>query len=88
MRHALPFAGVVAAFGISPLAAHDFYPAHCCGGKDCKQVSCELIIHKDNGYEYTPTHNNFNSALPSLDGYCHVCIANTISRCLFLGGAS
>jgi len=78
-------ASVKMTFIAALLLAHEWYPSHCCSGRDCLPVPCVTVVHKQGYWEYLPTHVIFNAAHISPDNYCHVCINDAnIGLCLFV----
>lgn len=61
-------------FTVSALG-HDWYPAYCCGGHDCKQLGRNEVKVTPLGYEILGRfHKNFDEAAPSPDEFYHACV--------------
>jgi hypothetical protein len=67
------------------LLVHNWYPTECCSGKDCTAVPCDTLAEQTDGtikyLEFTFTKDQIR---PSLDKDCHVCIAGSTPRCVFI----
>ncbi len=66
----------LAILAVSPAAAHSWYDARCCAGRDCHPVPCEdLSLAKDGSVIFRPTGVPFfkENVLPSRDAQCHIC---------------
>ena len=60
----------------TPVLAHDWYSANCCGGQDCRPIeSCsELDIKGDGSVSWKGYTFSKEQVHPSQDNKCHVCI--------------
>jgi hypothetical protein len=63
---------------VGVLLAHSFYAQDCCGGNDCRPVSCDEIRSDGVGWvwKFLGEDIAFSRAMlrVSQDGGCHVCV--------------
>lgn len=71
--------------------AHEWYPAACCSGNDCRPVECSELVERGKGIAYRNFYFYDQMIKPSLDGQCHVCISNEttpefipVPHCVFI----
>lgn len=59
----------------APAAAHEWYPAYCCSGQDCYEISQEDVVFTGEGYFIKDTGEYYpRTAVPeSPDGRFHRC---------------
>lgn len=91
-RYFIP--AVVVGFLATPASAHDWYPAECCAGRDCRPADPgEVVVEKD-GVRIVPTGETipWSRVRPSPDGRVHRCSArgkvDGRTICVFLGVTS
>ena len=85
----------------TPALAHDWYPPGCCGGQDCRPVTCtDVEIAPDGSATYKPEGAHFEKGHVQIsqDGQCHVCTrtkrniyngqTETFGYCAFIAGTS
>ncbi len=70
-------------------AAHDWYPAYCCSGQDCYEISADELVMVDGGYFVKATGEFYPRAglQESPDGKFHRCSVGgrreALTLCLF-----
>lgn len=70
------------------LLAHSWYPQECCDQRHCRPVPCSEIKSIGDYWAWWSFSWPKNEARTSPDGFCHVCVGDNVSYCLFLGGTS
>jgi hypothetical protein len=73
---------------LATVLAHLFYSAECCSDKDCHPVPCDQVKDLGSGWEWNGKKFDHAQLRVSPDGYCHVCIATTAPRCIYLPPSS
>ena len=63
--------------------AHDWYPKHCCSGKDCEPLTAERVLVTPGGYVIDGIHSvPHGKALWSPDEHYHGCFPDVNKRIL------
>jgi hypothetical protein len=77
--------------------SHDWYPAACCAGQDCRPVDCDALREEEHGaISYSPKTAAYppekqatyvfsrDKVKPSQDDKCHACIRFGVPLCVFV----
>lgn len=68
----------------SPASAHQWYPAECCSGQDCREAEKGEILSAPDGYLIMGRWFRPHAAVrPSPDGKFHLCFPSGRLGCVF-----